>query len=810
MQRFNFTRLLKNGVQILALCVVLGYAIPKAQAGDITTGLIGYWALEENTGTTTADSSGGANTGTLTNGPAWTTSGQTGNAVVFDGSNDYILMSDINAMDGLSAMTVSAWVKTTSTASRTVTSKSLCNGATGTGNVFDLTITGGHAAVKFYPAAGSTVSPTSTALINDNSWHLLTATLDGTFVRLYVDGILDSTLTWVGGALQSGTKVFEIGGYCNGTNLYFPGTIDEVRVYSRALVAADISTLYGASPGKIRFNTNSRVPEYFNGSTWVAANGSVQYVPYSATVTGDLNYGFVPTGVIDGKSVTGSFWFKRDQPGVSAEQNIMNFNNSAATSAANMRFEISIASDNRVEIQGRSSAPATVLDAKSNSTYTDSSWHHVMFAFDLTNAANRYIYVDGVSNLKVLPNTHTNTAIDFAMAVPYESIFAKPDGSLPFYGQIADLWVNIGSFLDLSSATNRALFITAAGTPVYLGSNGSAPTGSQPTFYFTNPGSAWITNTGSGGGFSITGTIATTGTGPGAAGDTTTGLVGWWKYDEGSGLTAVDSGSAGKNGTLTNGAAFTSAGKYNGGLTLDGVNDYVDMGDIDAMDGLTAITLSAWVKTSSAAEIHIIDKSVCTGVALSGSFELLMYNGLDGMAIYPSSGSPSYAEADGTSYINDNTWHMITTTWDGVSIKAYTDGVFQASVAESFTSLVSNASSVQVGGKCNTGTSVYPFPGSLDDIRVYNRALSSTDIAALYANTSCTSPTAQAGKIVYNVDQNVMQYCDGSSWKAMGPAPGTGGGGCSNPSRSAGALIFNSSSSVDQYCDGTRWIQIGK
>lgn len=75
-----------------------------------STGLIGRWKMDEGSGSTAADSSGHGYTGTLTLGPTWTT-GNINGAVNFDGANDYIDMSDINTLDGVTALTVSAWVK---------------------------------------------------------------------------------------------------------------------------------------------------------------------------------------------------------------------------------------------------------------------------------------------------------------------------------------------------------------------------------------------------------------------------------------------------------------------------------------------------------------------------------------------------------------------------------------------------------------------------------------------------------------------------------------------------------------------------
>jgi len=75
-----------------------------------------------------------------------------------------------------------------------------------------------------------------------------------------------------------------------------------------------------------------------------------------------------------------------------------------------------------------------------------------------------------------------------------------------------------------------------------------------------------------------------------------TSLVGWWKLDDGTGLTAVDSSNQGHNGTLTNGPVWTT-GKSKGGLQFDGTNDYVDTG---WNENLTNWTICCWVNSPAA------------------------------------------------------------------------------------------------------------------------------------------------------------------------------------------------------------------
>ncbi len=78
----------------------------------------------------------------------------------------------------------------------------------------------------------------------------------------------------------------------------------------------------------------------------------------------------------------------------------------------------------------------------------------------------------------------------------------------------------------------------------------------------------------------------------------TAGLAAGYAFDEVAGTTAADASRHGIVGTLTNGPTFT-IGKYGNALTLDGVNDYVNLGNPSALQMTGSMTLSGWVNASS-------------------------------------------------------------------------------------------------------------------------------------------------------------------------------------------------------------------
>ena len=200
-------------------------------------GLAGYWSFEEGSGTTTVDASGNNNTGTLTNGPAWT-SGKIGHALSFDGVNDYVDVSGKTlpgSYGGANSHTYMAWVFLKSYANyRTV----VRNDPT-TGDAMVISSTG----LLVHLFSGGGVIKTSVGKIPLNTWTHVAISQNGDTTKpsFYINGAFDSTAAVEGS--WTGNNAFLIGARTS-NNSPFMGSIDEVRIYNRALSAAEISNLY--------------------------------------------------------------------------------------------------------------------------------------------------------------------------------------------------------------------------------------------------------------------------------------------------------------------------------------------------------------------------------------------------------------------------------------------------------------------------------------------------------------------------------------------------------------------------------------
>ena len=213
-------------------------ATPTATPTPTTTpasGLMAAYGFNEGSGTVVSDVSGNGNNGTIT-GATWTTSGKYGNALTFNGTNALVTINNAASLQLTSGMTLEAWVypTTVSSAWRDVIYK-------GNDNYY----LEGTSSKSSRPAAGAILGGVygevyGTTALTANTWAHLAATYDGATMRLYVNGVQVSSLAKTG-PIATSTNPLQIGGDSI-YGQYFPGTIDEIRIYNRALSVAEIQT----------------------------------------------------------------------------------------------------------------------------------------------------------------------------------------------------------------------------------------------------------------------------------------------------------------------------------------------------------------------------------------------------------------------------------------------------------------------------------------------------------------------------------------------------------------------------------------
>lgn len=201
-------------------------------------------------------------------------------------------------------------------------------------------------------------------------------------------------------------------------------------------------------------------------------------------------------------------------------------------------------------------------------------------------------------------------------------------------------------------------------------------------------------------------------------------LVGWWKLDEGPGSTAVDWSGYGNDGTLRGDPQWV-AGVVDGALRFDGANDYVDCGAGESLDVSQQITIAAWVKTDIFGDW---DGLVSKGLNVS-PYAMQMWS--DGSLRFAANwGAPAGGGGEGTwnstAKMTAGEWVHAAVTYDGTTLRFYLSAE-QDSPEVNQNIVFATVSEALILGCDFAGGDEY-FDGVLDDVRVYDIALSEEQI----------------------------------------------------------------------------------
>ena len=214
------------------------------------------------------------------------------------------------------------------------------------------------------------------------------------------------------------------------------------------------------------------------------------------------------TGAADSKTGIFSCWLRLDG-GNDALQRIM-----SSVLAGDQGFRVSKTAANIFQITGEDTSGLTKLILSPAATFTaGTTWRHFLVSWDLAAAAS-HLYVNDSSD----NDTPTTTDATLDYTVDDWSIGAHTAGTALVNGAIAELYFAPGQYLDFSLVYNRRKFISASGKPVHLGTTGALPTGTAPLVYQHLDDSEAVANfaanAGTGGNFTITGTLDTADSSP--------------------------------------------------------------------------------------------------------------------------------------------------------------------------------------------------------------------------------------------------------------------------------------------------------
>jgi len=355
-----------------------------------------------------------------------------------------------------------------------------------------------------------------------------------------------------------------------------------------------------------------------------------------------------------------------------------------------------------------SSTPTFTIDVNT----TDGNSHQVaLYAVDWDNRGR-------AETIQVV-DAQTNTVLDS------RSIFNFTNGIYAVWNVSGHVKFNVTSTGGPNAAISAAFF----------GRGGSVPTAAPPVTSSTTNTSSSTSSTSS-----ITSNNSTSTT-SGSSTTTTTvtlpsGLVLHWTFDTAniSATTVADTSNNGGTGTM-NGSPAVVDGKINQALSFNGVNSYVSMSaysDIPTFFN-NSVTLAAWIKTTNATRTEsIISKYSAGGSAAGYIFKTdsaghleFTVGGVD-ISSYP-------GWAIDTATVNDGQWHHVAVVVTmGQGVQFYVDGTPTSSTKMSLLDGGDAGADLEVGA-CNYPPYAAYFTGTIDDVQLYNRALSAAEIGTAYS-----------------------------------------------------------------------------
>ena len=664
---------------------------------NLDQGLVGWWTFDgPDMIQNVKDKSGNGNHGAMsgfTSTSSAVVAGKVGQALKFDGGDDYVDAGNIDALES-GDMSFSVWIK-----------RDALTGLVWIMQQWDPSVgpafyTSNSGALEFQIGSDDLLVNN---VITAREWAHFVVTVQGTTYTMYKNSIQIGQATGKTRVESSPTGRFTIGGPNEGSVGYFNGSLDDVRIYNRALSQQEITELYNTTKGsKINtpssfdnINNNLAAHWTFDGANLTqnvrdtSGNGKHGYLVYFGATSTAVKQGKVgqalafdgnltsislpsnPITTVSNPSSSCAWAYNKDLTVSPAgwNQTFLNF----YIDASNGIRMGSIVNDGKLFVSYRSGATAKGSQS-SSAVFSNNTWVHVCYVFDGNNVD---LYKDGLSIA-----TSTNTDSPGGASV----LGARDDqGNGNWYGYLDDIRVY-----------NRALSATEI-KKVY----DSSKSGKQN---ISLPGPSNLSQ----------------------------GLVGWWTFDGPDMIQNVkDKSGNGNNGAMigfTSTSTAVTAGKVGQGLNFDGVNDYISTNFV-TNELTNGLSISFWFKnnvTGTGSQTFFIKGSVINGTG----YYYLQYQ-FGNRLFFIKDGSTDITVRSSLSFgsLPINQWVYIVMTWDGsdtaANVKFYRNtSLISHDIEINGVSLIAGSVPLQIGSSATNG--------SLDDVRIYNRVLSATEVQQLY------------------------------------------------------------------------------
>lgn len=651
----------------------LGGAVRTASSSDIDLqkGLVGWWKFDGNTNDSSSNHIASTN-----NGATLTTDrkGKANSAYSFNGLGNYIDIHSNNLPQNAKPYTLAAWIKPNGSGNFGIIGWGTWGSSASNNGFRTDTNTGNPQLVNYWWSRDIAVQiPT----LFDGNWHHVIATYDGTTRSLYFDGNVVGSDTPIAPNIGSGGNA-RIGSTNNAE--WFNGSIDDVRVYKRSISANEAKALASSYDSSVQAASGEKglvgwwkMDGNAKDSSPNRNNGTVSGATLTTDRKGAANSAFSFNGT----------------------SNLINLPTSAALNLNTYTFAAWIylpSTAGNFAIFGSSNPGGPYwrvanggLQAQgcANGSVGAGAWHHLVYAVNNSTGASK-IYVDGGLNASCNGSVQSYTYSNLQLGVRQNSIDY-------FNGFIDDVRI----YNRVLSATEIAAQYNSYNSQINLRSS---------------PGNST------------------------AAGNINQGLVGYWNFNG----NAHDSTPYRGNGTLINTPTLTTdrKGRSNAAYSFTyGSLQEISVPDSVPLSPTTAMSVSLWFKGSvqntsydtSGSTAGLIAKDIGGSVAQNPIYEFKISNGI---LCFGTTDNTNVNQTITYSGLLDTNWYQAVGTFDGYTMKLYVNGAYVNSKTQ--VTLDDSTGALRIGRQ-KSGFDRY-FNGTIDEVRVYNRALSAAEVQTLYGS----------------------------------------------------------------------------
>ncbi len=648
-----------------------GGAIAHNDYSSADTGAapVGWWRMDEGTGTTTADASGNVNTGTLNPGTLgtnttavlmWDQTGKIGpDCLEFDGTDDHVSIVDSSSFSFPNvSFTVGAWVNpSVSPDDYDAVIGKWNNQAPATKEWLFRFGVGDTVEFRLIDSTNTGIGRSTTITVPTGQWTHILGTYDGTTansngVKIYINGVRADTTnigTSFNGMSDTTSKLFlgMVENTVSGNESSFNGLIDDVRIYNYARTTEQIYNDYKTTHGTLMGGT-----KFVDGKIGKA----LQFDGTGDDVDCGNDASFNITDAI-----TVEAWFKATA--LDRYQRIVSKQYQTDTTTANSCYQLGVDSGNKF----RWSIGGLFDYSLPSPLVSQDTWYHFVGTYDRTYAK---MYINGQ---ELWSSTSYTGAIRSNVNEPLTIGISKLGGSADYswQGLLDDVRI-----YNYSRTANQVLQDYNTG----MSSHAGASTGVADPWGGAMP-------------------------------------VGHWKLDENTGVLAKDASGNGNNGTLTNGPTWAQ-GKNGSALNFDGNNDYVDCGDNASLSPTNA-TWEMWIKPNALSLANSLGREQDFFSKQGGvnNYGWSFYNPNASNNLSFTLNIATTWRTIALSSASIGTWYHLAATYDGSYIRGYVNGAAVTPLSASGAISYAGTPSVKIG---SFGTGTYCTNAVIDDVRIYN------------------------------------------------------------------------------------------